>query len=376
MKFVCHKMQLLDIINTVQRAVSAKPALQILECIKIDASANGDLVVTGNNLDLCVEYKTICPVEEGGVIALNSKMFGEIVRRLPDDDVNIKVNEENDVATITCKKSEFNIQGISPNEFPAVPEIEENYHFSMPEKALKNMIRKSVFAVAMNDMKYPIITGELFEIENGVLKVVATDRHRLAYITQNISDELPKKKFVVPGQTLREMLKILKDEDNQVEISVSSRHAMFDFGSYKMITRLLEGEYMNYYPVLKTPNSIFVNLKSKALCDSLERSALVMNEEISSKSEKTPVRLNIAYDKIEISCMTGKGQIHDIVDADLEGEGLEIGFNYRYLLEALRSCEEENVRLEFSHPLAPCFIRSQKDEENCLYMVSPIRLNN
>jgi len=376
MKLTCHKLLLLDIINTVQKAVSAKPAMQILECLKIDASVNGDLMITGNNLDLCIEYKSQCKIDEGGSVALNSKMFGEIIRRLPDDDVHIRVNEENYIATITCQKSEFNIQGLAVEEFPSVPEVNKNYSFTMTQPDLKKMIRKSIFAVSLNDPKMPIITGSLFDISNGVLSVVATDRHRFALVKQKLDSSLADINFVVPGQTLREMLKILKDDETMVSINVSDRHAEFDFGDYKMITRLLEGKYMNYAPILSTPNSVYVTVNNKNLCDCLDRAALILSEDMSAKSEKTPVRFQIAYDKIEISCMTSKGQIHDVVDVGLAGEGLEIGFNYKYLLEALRSCEEEVVRMEFSHPIAPCFIRSIEEEDSYVYMVSPIRLNH
>lgn len=376
MKLSCPKSNLTEVVNIVQKAVPAKSTMPILECIKLDANSDGTVKLTGNNLDLCIEYETNFNVAEGGSIALNSKIFGEIIRRLPDDEVNLTVNDENNIVTIKCGKSEFNIQGMTAEEYPAVPEVAEIYKFSMAQSLLKKMVRKSIFAVAVNDVKRPIITGALFEIDTGVLNIAATDGHRLALVKEVVNSGLENKKFVVPGAALREILKILNDSDDEVEIVIAQRYAMFNFGIYKVYTRLLEGEFINYHSILSAPNSIFVTVDTKLLCDSLERASLLINEDITTKSEKIPVRLNIAYDKIEVTCMTGKGKVHDIVDVDLKGDDIEIGFNYKYLLEALRVCEEDQVKLEFSHPRSPCFIRSIENEDSYTYMISPIRLYN
>ncbi len=375
MKLSCPKLQLLEIINTVQKAVSTKSVMPILECIKIEANTDGSVLITGNNIDMCIEYKTEFNVLEGGSVALSSRIFGEIIRRLPDYEVHINVNEENNIATITCHKSEFNIQGLSAAEYPAVPVVNETYKFSIEQSKIKKMIRKTIFSAAINDVKRPIITGVCFDIDTGVLTLAATDGHRLALVKEIVNAELENKKFIVPGQTLRELSKVLKDSDDEINILVSSRHALFDFGDYKVTTGLLDGEFINYAPILNTPNSIFVTADTKSLCDSLERASLLINDDISTKVEKIPVRLNIGYDKIEITCITGRGKVHDIVDVDIKGENIEIGFNHRYLLEALRVCEEDQIKMEFSHPRSPCFIRSNEND-NYTYMISPIRLYN
>lgn len=363
-------------INTVQKAVAAKSIMPILECIKLDARPDGTVIVTGNNLDICIEYKKQFEVEEGGEIALSSRMFGEIVRRLPDDVVSVTVNEENNIATIKCQKSEFNIQGLSAAEYPDVPEVEESYRLSIEQRKLKKMIRQSVFAAAVSDTRRPIITGVLMEIDTGVLSLVATDGHRLALVKEVVDASLANNKFVIPAMTLREISKVLKDEEEKLDIIFSDRYVMFDFGDYKITARLLEGEFINYKPILLTPNSIFVTADTKLLSESLERASLMINDDITTKVEKIPVRLNIAYDKIEITCITGKGKVHDIVDVDLKGDNIEIGFNHKYLLEALKACEEENVKMEFSHPRSSCFIRSLENPDGYTFMISPIRLYN
>ena len=377
MKFVCHKQQLLKIINIVQKAVSAKSIMPILECIKIDAHANGNLTVFGNNLDICIEYNDTANVSEGGQIAISSKMFGEIIRRLPDTDVTVSVNEENNVMTIKCGKSEFNIQGLSSAEYPAVPDISQIYKFSLKQNVLKKMIRKTIFSVSQNEARKPILTGALFEIEAGVLSIVTTDGYRLSICKEVVDASLQSVKFVVPGLTLREIFKVLEDgEDKDVNIIISERHALFEFENYKVVSRLLEGEFINYKPVLMTPNSIFVNAEVLALSESLERASLLINDDISSKAEKVPVRLNITTDKIEISCMTGKGKVHDIVDVKASGDDLEIGFNHRYLLDALRACDENEIKLEFSNPRSSCFIRSASGDDSFTFMILPVRLYN
>ena len=375
MKFTCHKIQLLDIINTVHKAVSAKSIMPILECVKIDADASGTLVVTGNNLDLCIEYSSACNVSEGGSIAISSKIFGEIIRRIPDDEVTVTVNEENNVTTIKCAKSEFNIQGLSAGEYPAVPAINEVYRLSMKQETLKKMIRKTIFAVSVNEARKPVLTGALFEVDTGVLSVVSSDGYRLALIKETVDASLEKKKFIIPGLTLRELLKVLKDGDETVDIVVSDRHVLFDFGAYKVVTRLLEGEFINYAPILSTPNSIYVKVDTRSLSESLERASLLINDDMTAKAEKVPVRLNIALDQIEVTCITGKGKVHDVVEAEVRGDDIEIGFNYRYLLEALKACEEEEVKMEFSNPRSSCFIRSLEGD-SYTYMILPVRLYN
>ncbi len=377
MKLICNKIQLLDIINTVQKAIAPKSAMPILECIKIDASGDGNVVITGNNLDLCIEYNTKCEVLEGGTIALASKMFGEIVRRLPDGDVTVNVNEENNITKIKCGASEFNIQGMNANEYPAVPILDEEYRFSLNQKTLKDLIRKTIAFVSVNEGKKPILTGALFEIKNNNLNVVASDGHRLAVVKEEIKENISDKKFVVPGQTLREMLKILKDEEEKVNIIVAERHVLFDFGYFQVYTRLLEGDFLKYEAIISAVNTINVKVEKRYIMDSLERAMLLINDDISAKSEnKVPVRFNIAYDKIDVSCITGKGQVNDTVNVELDGGELLIGFNCRFLLDALSACDEEKVLMEFSAPTSGCFIKSLNENSSYVYMVLPVRLYN
>lgn len=372
MKFICSKTQLTDIINTVQKAVMAKSTNPILECIKIDADAHGNLVFTGNNMDLCIEYHADCNIPEGGTIALNSKMFGDFVRKLPDGDVTVEVNEENNVTKIQCERSEINIEGLEPNEFPTAPEFDGKYNFAINQIELKKIIRQTIFAAATSLVK-PILTGMLFEIDGNNLTVVTLDGARLALRKCSIEGSDKSYKFVVPGNTLRELLKILKDDESKVDIKVSDKHCLFNFGDFKVITRLLEGEYLNYKPLLSTQNTVEVIVETRTLAESLERTALLLNDEAVQKAKK-PVKIRIGFEKMEINCLTAKGSIHDVIPVSIKGDDMEIGFNYKYLLEALKATEEDTVKLEMSSPNASCFIRAVDDKDEYAYIVQPIRL--
>lgn len=377
MKLVCSKPQLMEIINTVQRAIAPKTSLPILECIKIDASGDGNVVFTGNNIDLCIEYNSECFVTEGGTIALASKMFGEIVRRLPEGDVTINVNPANYVTKIKSGSSEFNIQGISPDEFPAAPILDEKFRFTFTQAALRKVIRKTIAFVAQTEGKKPVLTGALFEIKNNRLNVAASDGRRLAVVREEIKDTVSDNKLVVPGQTLRELIKILKDEDEPVTIIVSDRNVLFDFGYYQVYSRLLDGEFLKYESIISAVNSINVVAEKRYIVDSLERALLLINDDISAKSEnKVPVRFNMAYNKIDVSCITSKGQVNDTVNVELDGGELQIGFNCSFLLDALSACDEEKIKMEFSAPTSGCFIKSTTGDDSFIYMILPVRLHN
>lgn len=373
MKLIFEKSKLINIINTVQKAVSAKSVMPILECIKIEAFDSGDIIVTGNNLDICIEYKSDCKVIEPGDIAISSRMFGEIIRRFPDDDVHISVNPDNEMMNLKCGSSEFNIQGLNADDYPAIPEVEENYKFSIPQETLKKMIRKTVFAISVNEGRKPILTGSLFEINTGVLTVVATDGFRIAKTEETVSSSLNDIKIVIPGFTLREMLKVLEDDENPVEIVASQRFVKFCFENYKVVSRLLEGDYVNYKPIFNTPNNIAVTVNTRELADSIERAALIVNDDKLQSNEKIPLKITITDDILDITCATSKGKINDTVSVEKIGNDIEIGFNHRYLLEALRNCEDEKIKLELSNPKGACFIKPTENN-NYIYMLLPVRL--
>lgn len=379
MKFRCDKNKLMEITSVVQKAIPAKTTMPVLECIKIDAFPEGYVIFTGNNMELCIEYKCEMQVFEGGTIALASKMFCEIVRKLPDGIVDVTVNEENNITKIQCGISEFNIQGIVAGEFPDPPVLEEQYRFSLKQVDLKRIIRRTLPFTAVTEGKRPALTGNLYEISNGVLKVAASDAHRLAVVNIGLENVSGDYKVIIPGATLRELSKILKDDEEKITVIAAERYVMLQFPEFKVYSRLVEGEFIKYEAILNASNTMRLYADTRLLRESLERALLLINDDSSGSESKVPVRLNIGFDKVEVSCMTGKGKVNDAVDVRIEGDGqLSIGFNCRFLLDALACCEEEFVKIELSTPTSGCFIRSLNEEEREKYtfMVLPVRLYN
>lgn len=376
MKITCPRSNLLEAVNTVQRAISSKTTMPILECIKLESIDDSHVLVTGTNIDLFIEYNLKCEVIEGGTVALESKMFGEIVRKMPEDNVLIEVQDSNDVTKIECGRSKFSIRGQNPTGYPQSPTIEEQFSLTIEESDLKKIIRKALPFIAINEGKRPVLTGALFDIKGKQLTVVTTDSHRIAAIKEELDDSTGDAKIVVPGQTLRELLKILHDEGS-VKLIAGDRKLLFEFKNFKLVTRLLEGEFLRYEAIISAVNPISMKIEKKTLMNSLERAILLINDDVSSYTDnKVPVRLSLGYDKLDISCMTGKGQVQDTISADIDGGELEIGFNCRFLLDAMGVCDDEEIKIEFSAPTSGCFIKANSEEQSYVYMILPVRLYN
>ena len=378
MKFECPKSVLNDIVNIVQKSIASKTSHPILECIKIDAQRDGHVVFTSNSIELCIEYTSQINVSEEGTIALPSKIFGEIVRRLPEGDVKISSDRKTYITDIECEQSIFNIQGMGIEEFPNVPIVDEEYRTKISQKELKQIIRKVFPFISPMETRKPVLTGALFDFKGDVLSVVGTDSHRLAVINTKVDINSLPKKFVVPGNTLSKVSQLLEDDDEStVEIIVSDKNIMFDFGCFQVYSRLLEGEFLKYEVILSAANAIKIKADKESIVNSFERASLIINDDLSSKTEnKMPVRLNISYNKIEISCKTVKGYVNDTVSVDQEGGDLLIGLNCKFMLDALNACDDENVVMEFSAPTSGCFIKPEDGSDKYTFMVLPVRLYN
>lgn len=375
MKFKCSREKLAEVVNTVQRAISSKAVIPVLECIKIESTDANHVTMTGTNVELCIEYNLECDVIEGGSVALASKMFGEIVRRMPDGVVYVEVNESNNVTKIKGGASEFSIQGQDIDNFPQTPIIDEQLSFGMEEEKLKNIIKKALPFMAVNEGKRPILTGALFEIKNNYLNIVTSDIHRMAVVKEEIKDTVADTKMIVPGQTLRELMKILKDDEHIIKFILGDRRLLFDFGEFQIYTSLLDGEFLKYDAIIAAVNPITMKISKRTFMDSLERAMLLINEDMSSSTgNKVPVRLSLEYDKLDIFCMTNKGQVSDQISAAITGGELKIGFNCRFLLDAMNVCDEEIINLELSTPISGGFIKA--DDESYTYMILPVRLYN
>lgn len=366
MNIICKKEELVNAVLNVQKAVSTKSTMPALEGIFLDASDN-QLSLCGYNLELGITTKIAAEVKQSGKIVLGARLFSEIARKLPDDVVEINV-DSNLITNITSGLSKFSIVGISPSEYPELPKINNPEELKISGQVLKSMIRQTLFAIADNDTK-PIHTGTLFRIQERQIKLISVDGYRLAMRTEAINSNSDLS-FVVPGKTLSEILKLLPDEDNDTSISVASRHIVFNIGSYSVISRLLDGEFLDYNSAIPNACKTSVQVKTKELIDSVERVSLLITDRL-----KSPVRCIFADGAVRLSCATVMGKATDEFKAPINGEDLEIGFNNRYLTDALKNAETDEVLIQMNGALSPTKVMPVSGD-SFLFLVLPVRLKS
>lgn len=364
MKFICDKSNLQEAINTVQKAVSQKSTLPILEGILLECNDN-KIVLTGNDLELGIRYEINASVSDPGSIVLNSRMFGDIVRKLPDAPILIE-SDENNITKIKCVNINFDISGLLAAEFPKITEIEKSNFIKIESNKLKKMIKQTIFAVSMRENK-PVLTGALFEIEENCFTMVASDGYRLAIRNEQIENSENKISAIVPGKTLSELLKIIKDDESLINIYFSDKHVLFEFDNFTVTSRLRDGEYIKYKSAIPSEYNIEVKADVVSFCDSIDRASLIINAE----SAKSPLKLMLKEDTITMSCSSHMGKVSDILSVDSSGGELLIGFNHKYLWDALKNCECEEVKMKFITERYPLIITPLEGEE-FLYMILPI----
>ena len=386
MKLTCDRDDLAESINLAMRAVSSRTTLNILECVLLIADEDNCVRLIGNDLEIGIETKPIeAQVLESGCIALEAKMFSEIVRKLPPGEVLIST-DENNIAFVKSGKAEFKIFGQSGEEFPFLPEVEKGKSYAVPANIIKNMVRQTIFSIAVDESK-PIMTGELFEIKNNSLMLVAFDGFRLSIREAVIADIEENReendediaevaiasdiiKVVVPGKTLSEISKMLPDKTDPVLISFSEKHIIFDLSNCVLVSRLIEGNFLNYENVFTNDYTTLVYVNKDDLLDSLERTTLI-NKDL----KKRPVKLKITEDKIIITQTTEMGTSYDEVGVEIDGMPLEIGFNPKYLIDALKAIDESEICMQLKTPLSPCIILNE-EVGGYKYLVMPLgRMN-
>ncbi len=363
MKFSCNKQDLVDAINIVQKAVMTKATIPILEGVFIEA--NDCLKLVGNCYDMGIECSVDADIKEEGTIVLNSRMFGDIVRRLPNAEVFIQVKPNFNVI-IECDNSYFEIKGLSAEGYPMLPTVEEEQKVTLSQTSLRNMIRKTIYAISSDDNR-KILTGSLLEANDGDLSMVALDGFRLA-VAKIMIKENTSFKAVIPGKNLNEIHKILEQNDKEVKITLSKNQALFELEQCRIISKLLDGEFMNYKSFIPEQFETNIVVDVSDIVESIERASL-----ITSDDKRYPVKFSVEDTKMLITSNTDVGISKEEIIVNVNGNNMTIGFNPKYLLDSLKVADEKEVKIYFSSAVGPCIIRPCEGD-SFLFMILPVRI--
>lgn len=367
MHIICKQELLLNSINTALKACSTKTTMPILECILIKAYDN-QVTLVGYNLELGIESTIQAEILEEGSIALEAKIFSEIIRKMPNEEVKI-ATDINQMTTIVCEKSKFAIAGQVGEQFPDLPQVEKYKPYTLSQLAFKEMIRQTIFSVAQEESR-PILTGEMLQIKDGSFHMVSVDGYRISYRQTPLSIENATQEVVVPGRTLGEISKILSsDENDLMNIYFEESNILFDLGESKVVSRLLEGEFLKYEQVFSSDYATRIEVDRKKFLMSIERAALISRE-----GKKNPIKIDIDGDNMIITSKAELGTAREELAIELEGSELSIAFNPKYLIEALKSIEDDKICIQFISALTPCIINPIQGN-HYKYLILPIRVN-
>lgn len=366
MKIVCDKQELSAAISKVSLAVAPKSSLLALEGILLRAVGN-QLHLTGYDLELGISTVIEAKVSEEGEVVLSAKLFSDIIRRMPSDSVSLS-SDAKMLTEIKGGVAEYTILGLPASEFPELPSLAETVAVSLPQNTLASMINQTLFAIATTDSK-PVHTGSLFDLEENMITMVSVDGYRLALRRERASIDR-KMSFIVPGKTLSDLQRILDDSDDLINIQVSKKHIIFEIGACVMVSRLLEGDFLNYKTAIPPSSQTNVMIQTREFINSIERTSLLISDRL-----RSPLKVLFGKDMIEIFCSTTMGKAYDQVSCSSDGGEVEMGFNNRYLLDALKAATCDQLKLEISGPLSPMKI-VPTEGDSFLFLVLPVRLKN
>lgn len=365
MKISCSKQALMNGINIVSKAVSTKSTMSNLQCILIEASLN-DVKLIANDIELGIETIIESDVKEPGRVALDAKLFSEIIRKLPDSEVLIETNA-NSQANIRCERSNFNIPGTSGEDFNYLPEVEKNKSITLSQFTLKEVIRQTIFSISDQEAT-KIMTGELFEVNNDILKVVSLDGHRISIRKVQLKESYDGFKVIIPGKTLIEISKILNGgTEDDVNVYVTNKHILFEYDNTKVVSRLLEGEFYKIDQMLSSDYETKLRINKKEFANCIDRASLFIKE-----SDKKPIILNIENNSIYMKINTAIGSMNEEIEINKEGKDLKIGFNPKFLMDALRVIDDEEIDIYMMNSKSPCFIRNE--DNSYIYLILPVSI--
>jgi DNA polymerase III, beta subunit len=366
-QFSCEKALLQDAVAVASRTVAQKSSIPALEGLLLQTD-DGTLTISGYNMQAGIRTHVSADITGQGKLVLNARLFGDIIRKMPDDVMTFSADERQ-MVRLTCGDADFEILGLSADDYPELPEVEDDSSISIQQKLLRDMIEQTSFAVSTNESR-PVHTGALFEVSEKGLAMVAVDGFRLAIRREPLEKiDGGAFSFVTPGSALNEVEKICGDTEDPATVTLGKRHILFEVGSTELICRRLEGEFLDYRNAIPRKNPISVLVDTKTMIESIDRVSVVISEKM-----KSPMRCIFDHDKVLLSAKTGNGEAKDVCRISGDGGGLEIGFNNRYLMEALRYAPADTVKIELNTGVSPAIIVPTDGEENFLYMVLPVRL--
>ena len=364
MKFKANKSDMVTALGIATKAVSNKGSMEILKCLLIKADSDG-LTITANDLEMGIQTVVECEVSEPGIEAVDAKMFRDIISKMPDKTIDVTV-DENRVFTIKCGRTKFNISGQNPDQFTGLPEVVPEQTITVDDSELKYCIQTTIFATDPNGSQ-KTMTGELFEVENGRLRIAALDGHRLAIRHIDLDDENNADKIsaIIPSKALNDISKISMRLGGEVKIGFTENHAIFTMGDTTVTTRLIDGQYFNLEQILNNESSISITVNRQAIISSLERAGLFVKE-----GDKKPIIINFVGNEMNISINSPIGNMDETIDTEKQGNDVEIGFNPHFMLDALRAIDAETITMYMSGQRNPCYIRDES--ESYIYIILPV----
>ena len=369
MKFVCDKATLAEAVNNVSPAVSAKSTMMALECVLLRCTGSV-LSVIGYNLELGITKDIAVSSAESGAVILNARLFGEIINRMPNTEISMSTDDKL-LTVIKGGGAQFTILGMGAEEYPEIPVVSEERSFRIAADTLRSMISQTLYAVSQ-DAGTPVLTGTLFEKKGGTLSLVSVDGCRLALRKEAI-EGAEDFRFIVPGKTLSELFKLLSrfsGGDEEVLVKAGSRHIVFGCGGYNVISRLLEGDFIDYNTAIPREHKTRVTLSAKEFAESIGRASIIINEKI-----KNPVKAAFEEGQVSISCETPMGKVTDTMAVELEGAPVRIGFNNKFMTDALKASEEDELILEINTAFSPIKLLP-KEGDAFVFLVMPMRLKD
>ena len=367
MKFTCSTFEISVASATVAKAVAQKAAIPSIEGILITAE-NGTVSLTGYDLEMAIITEIEATIEEEGSIVIDSKTLCEIVRKMPNETVTITADERK-LCTIQSGNSEFSLNGMGAEEYPELPNVQNGTALNIDTELFTKMVRKTVFACAVVDTR-PIFTGVKFEIEDNELRMIALDGFRLAIRKEKIQYEGEALEFIVPSKTLNEIIKISSETDDEISVSLGKRHIVFTIGTYSVISRLIEGEFLNYSRTIPAGSKTQTVVSTMELLNAIERTAIVITDRV-----KSPIRCIFNNNEIKLNCITNTARVNDKINASVLGDKLEIGFNSKYFIDALKNADCEQIKIEMIDSIKPIKITAV-DNDNFLFIIMPVRLTH